>query len=233
MANLAIVGIGRWGRVLVDSVVGQSDTAKFTHGVARTPEKAAEYCEKNGITLLPSLDAALADPAVDGVVLATPHSQHAEQIKAAAKAGKAVFCEKPVDMSADRIEGVLEVVETAGVPLPGGDFPVKGVSAQIAALKADSPFLSEFWAQRLVRAYGTEARDVLGDAGSAEDLGPDFGATLTGREVLWLMQKEFARTAEDVVWRRGTLGLRLKPEEVKSLGAWMDHQRPAARAAAE
>lgn len=122
---------------------------------------------------------------------------------------------------------------TAGVPLPGGDFPVKGVSAQIEALKADYPFLSEFWAQRLVRAYGTEARDVLGDAGSAEDLGPDFGATLTGREVLWLMQKEFARTAEDVVWRRGKLGLRLKPEEVKSLGAWMDHQRPAARAAAE
>ena len=120
MANLAIVGIGRWGRVLVDSVVGQSDTAKFTHGVARTPAKAAAYCEKNGITLLPSLEAALADPAVDGIVLATPHSQHAGQIKAAAKAGKAVFCEKPVTLTRESVEDAMDAVRAAGVVFAAG-----------------------------------------------------------------------------------------------------------------
>ena len=112
---------------------------------------------------------------------------------------------------------------TAGVPLPGGDFPVDGVGAQIAGLELDYPFLSERWATRLVRAYGTEARVMLGDAKSAEDLGRDFGATLTAREVNWLMEKEYARTAEDIVWRRSKLGLRMTDDEI----AVLDKAMPA------
>jgi glycerol-3-phosphate dehydrogenase len=110
---------------------------------------------------------------------------------------------------------------TAGVPLPGGDFPVDGVDALTTSLRKACPFLSERWALRLVRAYGTQARDVLGDAASAAELGQDFGATLTEREVRWLMEKEFAQTAEDVVWRRTKLGLRMSREEIARLDAWM------------
>ncbi|UWQ22076.1 glycerol-3-phosphate dehydrogenase [Jannaschia sp. W003] len=98
---------------------------------------------------------------------------------------------------------------TAGAPLPGGDFPVDGVDALVAGLRRDHPFLDARWALRLVRAYGTEARAMLDGAASAEALGEDFGATLTAREVDWLMDREWARTPDDVLWRRSKLGLRL------------------------
>jgi len=110
---------------------------------------------------------------------------------------------------------------TAGVALPGGDFAVNGVEGLIANLTTDYPFLDAFWAKRLIRAYGTEAWDVLGDVTSAEDLGQDFGATLTAREVTWLMGKEYAMRAEDVVWRRSKLGLRLSGAQIKLLDDWM------------
>ena len=113
---------------------------------------------------------------------------------------------------------------TAGVALPGGDFLVGDVARLIAEVQAKYGFLSEAWAQRLIRGYGTEAVQILGDATSAADLGQDFGATLTAREVAWLMQKEFARVAEDVVWRRTKLGLRLSPEQIATLDAWMKAQ---------
>ena len=119
---------------------------------------------------------------------------------------------------------------TAGVPLPGGDFAVNGVQDLIADLLRDYPFLTPFWARRLVRAYGTEARAVLGKAASAEDLGMDFGATLTAREVEWLMDREFARRAEDIVWRRNKLGLRMKASEVAALEAWMRARQSARNA---
>ena len=96
---------------------------------------------------------------------------------------------------------------TAGVPLAGGDFPVDGVDALVDGLKADYPFLDDFWARRLVRTYGTEARDMLGDAKSPEDLGEDFGATITARELDRAMEVEWVRSAEDFVWRRTKLGL--------------------------
>ncbi|WP_112320376.1 glycerol-3-phosphate dehydrogenase [Oceanibium sediminis] len=110
---------------------------------------------------------------------------------------------------------------TAGVPLPGGDFPVDGVDALIAGVQADYPFLDDFWARRLVRAYGTEAREVLGDAKTAEDLGQAFGASLTAREIDWLMSREYAACAADVVWRRSKLGLRMSDAEIATLDGWM------------
>lgn len=114
---------------------------------------------------------------------------------------------------------------TAGVALPGGNFPVDGVNNLIRRLREDYDFLDEFWAKRLVRAYGTEARAVLGDAKLATDLGQDFGATLSEREVRWLMEHEFAQTAEDVVWRRSKLGLRLDEAQIKLLDDWMRGER--------
>lgn len=114
---------------------------------------------------------------------------------------------------------------TAGVPLPGGEFAHDGVARLIEKLKGRYPFLTNFWARRLVRAYGTEAAEVLGDARTAGELGHDFGATLTAREIEWLMSREYALTADDVVWRRTKLGLRMTPEEISALEAWMAKAR--------
>ncbi len=114
---------------------------------------------------------------------------------------------------------------TAGVSLPGGDFPVDGVANLIKEVRETYPFLDEFWARRLVRAYGTDARLILGDAKSTGDMGKGFAATLTEREVVWLMDKEYARSAEDVVWRRSRLGLRMSKAEIAELENWMNDAR--------
>jgi glycerol-3-phosphate dehydrogenase len=110
---------------------------------------------------------------------------------------------------------------TAAVPLPGGDFPVDGVAAQVQALAGAFPFLAPGQALRLVRAYGTDAQAMLAGAARAEDLGQAFGAGLTEAEVRWLMTREFAQTAEDVVWRRSKLGLRLDAARIAALDRWM------------
>ncbi len=110
---------------------------------------------------------------------------------------------------------------TAEVPLPGGDFPVSEVNARIAALTADYPFISERWAKRLFKAYGTDAWKILTDATAQSDLGEDFGADLTEAEIRWLMDKEYAVTAEDVVWRRSKLGLRLTSDQIQAIDDFM------------
>jgi len=110
---------------------------------------------------------------------------------------------------------------TVGAPLPGGDFPVDGFESLVADLLARHPYLDPRWAGRLVRAYGTDAAALLGDAASTADLGADFGATLTEAEVRWQMRHEFARRAEDVVWRRTRLGLRMSADQIAALDRWM------------
>ena len=124
---------------------------------------------------------------------------------------------------AQQVLAKLELGEdwTAEVPLPGGDFPVDGVGALVNGLLADFTFLDPKWAVRLVRAYGTEAREWLSDATVATDLGKDFGATLTEAELRWMMTREFAVTAEDAVWRRTKLGLRLDKAQIAAIDAWM------------
>lgn len=114
---------------------------------------------------------------------------------------------------------------TAGVPMPGGDFPVNGVQDLVTDLQTAYPFLDDRWALRMIRAYGTEARDVLRDAKTIDDLGTDFGATLTEAELRWMRDAEFATCAEDAVWRRTKLGLRLSAEQVSAIDAWfVDNQ---------
>jgi len=110
---------------------------------------------------------------------------------------------------------------TAGVTLPGGNFRVQDRDQLVTDLGRDYPFLTPRWALRLIKGYGTEARLILAAARKARDLGRDFGATLTEAEVIWLMDKEFARRAEDVVWRRSKLGLRLSADQVAALDDFM------------
>ncbi|MEO1453235.1 MAG: glycerol-3-phosphate dehydrogenase [Pseudomonadota bacterium] len=116
---------------------------------------------------------------------------------------------------------------TAGVPLPGGNFPVEGAGRLVAGLQRDYPFLSEVQAWRLVRAYGLEARAMLGDARSSEDLGEDFGAGVTARELDWAAGNEWVRTAEDFVWRRTKLGLRLSEDQVGRIEGYLRGVAPA------
>jgi glycerol-3-phosphate dehydrogenase len=117
---------------------------------------------------------------------------------------------------------------TARVAMPGGDFAHDGVPALIAALKARYPFLSDYHAGRMIRAYGTETTTVLGNAATMADLGRDFGATLTEAEVRWLMTHEYALAAADVVWRRTKLGLRMTKDEIAALDAYMGQRAQAA-----
>jgi glycerol-3-phosphate dehydrogenase len=98
---------------------------------------------------------------------------------------------------------------TGTEPLPGGDFPAQGYDNVVAGLRKSYPFLADALARRLVRAYGTKARILLGDASSMADLGQMLGADLTEAEVRYLAQHEWATRAEDIVWRRSKLGLRI------------------------
>jgi len=110
---------------------------------------------------------------------------------------------------------------TARSPLPGGDFDVSAVPALIAELRRNYPFLTHQHASRLAHAYGTRASKLLGDAKSPADLGQSFGATLTESEVRYLMASEWALTAEDIVWRRSKLGLRMSAAEIAAVDDWI------------
>ncbi|MDR3374420.1 MAG: glycerol-3-phosphate dehydrogenase [Ancalomicrobiaceae bacterium] len=110
---------------------------------------------------------------------------------------------------------------TGDAPLPGGDFPMTGFVAQCDRLLKAHPWLSQALARRLVRAYGTRADRIIGDARAFSDLGRDFGAGLTEAEVRYLMREEWAVTAADIVWRRSKLGLRMKSDEIAALDDFM------------
>jgi glycerol-3-phosphate dehydrogenase len=99
---------------------------------------------------------------------------------------------------------------TAHATLPGGDFPVNAFAAQVGGIAKKYPFLELREARRLVRAYGTRAERVLGNAKSAADLGRRFGPSLTAAEVNYLMQEEWATSADDIIWRRSKLGLHMQ-----------------------
>ena len=105
---------------------------------------------------------------------------------------------------------------TAGVPLPGGDFAVGGVEGLIAAFRAAHLWADEATAQRLVRAYGTEAQAVFADGP-----GEDFGHGLHAAEIDWLIACEWVRSAEDLLWRRTRLGLRFSADEAARLDAYI------------
>jgi glycerol-3-phosphate dehydrogenase len=114
---------------------------------------------------------------------------------------------------------------THDAPLPGGDFPVFGFGVLVDRLAAGHPGLPRGLVWRLVRNYGTLARAILDGARGPDDLGHCFGADLYAAEVRYLMAREWARTAEDVLWRRSKLGLRLSEEEAAALDAWMARER--------
>jgi glycerol-3-phosphate dehydrogenase len=110
---------------------------------------------------------------------------------------------------------------TGAAPLPGGDFAVTEVEALEQGLRLQYPWLNHGDARRLTRAYGLRAVEILGEAGSRDALGRDFGAGVSAREVDYLMRVEWAENADDVVWRRSKLGLRLSPDQINALDRFM------------
>jgi glycerol-3-phosphate dehydrogenase len=110
---------------------------------------------------------------------------------------------------------------TAEAPLPGGDFPHDGLDLLIERTHERWPFLAQDHAERLVRLYGTRVERVMGKARTDDDLGARFSGDLTEREVRYLMDVEWARTAEDVLWRRTKLGLTFPDSARDALAAFM------------
>ncbi|KPF61668.1 glycerol-3-phosphate dehydrogenase [Porphyrobacter sp. AAP60] len=113
---------------------------------------------------------------------------------------------------------------TGSAPLPGGNFGRREALDKVNALAARHLFLTREKAQRLIRLYGTLAETILADATSPADLGKDFGHGLTGAEVDYLITREWARTADDILWRRTKLGLHFTQEQTASLAAYISER---------
>lgn len=120
MIGLGIVGLGRWGRILLESLQFHSEQARFLAAATGRPERAGDYAARLGLALEPDYAALLARPDVEGVVLATPHRQHAEQIRQALEAGKHVLVEKPMVMQAEQAAALLALAEARGLVLTVG-----------------------------------------------------------------------------------------------------------------
>jgi len=124
----------------------------------------------------------------------------------------------------DKIDGLIGRKGprwTRGAHLPGGSFPPTAFDAEVRKLAAKKSNLDPAFIRRLVRAYGTLAAEVLGEATRSAELGEHFGTTLYAREVDYLMDREWARTADDVLWRRSKQGLKFKANEKAELARYM------------
>ena len=110
---------------------------------------------------------------------------------------------------------------TVSAPLPGGDFPATGYEAEVTRLKQAYAFLDPRLARRLVRLYGTRAHALLGPARSIADLGQDFGGDLYEAEVRYLVEHEWAETAQDILWRRTKRGLHFDRKQTAELEAFL------------
>lgn len=120
MLRAAICGAGHWGTRLISSVQGKSRKIMFAAAVTRDPAGKRPLADRFGLRLTDSYADVLADATIDAVVLATPHSQHAAEIAAAAKAGKHVFAEKPFTLTRADAEAAIAACRAAGITLQVG-----------------------------------------------------------------------------------------------------------------
>lgn len=114
MLDAAIVGIGRWGKNFVESVQGRSERVRFVRGVDSAPARVSEFAARHDLPLIADYAEALADPAIAAVVITTPHSLHRGMVEAAARAGKHVFCEKPLALNRADAAAMIEACRGAG-----------------------------------------------------------------------------------------------------------------------
>ncbi|MGE3924377.1 MAG: Gfo/Idh/MocA family protein [Lautropia sp.] len=183
----AIVGLGRWGQRLVDSVQGEgiapSRSIRFVGGTTRTVERARDFARARGFELVPDLGTLLADPAIDAIVLATPHSQHVEQVLACAKARKAVYVEKPLALTWNEAAGAARACADAGVTLAVGHnrrfFPAMRALAELAQGELGQLLHVE---GNFSGSFGFDYDDTVWRA--SEDETPGGGLTLMGVHIL-------------------------------------------------
>jgi glycerol-3-phosphate dehydrogenase len=119
---------------------------------------------------------------------------------------------------------------TAGARLPGGDLPGASFAVFLRTIERRFPWLPASLRRRYAHAYGTRIDRVLGDARSLADLGPELVPQLHEREAAYLFREEFARTADDILWRRTKLGLHLHGADVGRLNDWLARQEAPATA---
>ncbi len=118
MINAGIVGLGWWGRTLVEAVSGSSDKMRFVAGATRThSDEVRDFAAEHKFDLRQSYDELIDDPSIDAVVLATPHSMHTSQVVAAAAKGKHVYCEKPFALTRAEAVEAVEAASSAGITL--------------------------------------------------------------------------------------------------------------------
>lgn len=148
--------------------------------------------------------------------------------------GKITTYRKLAESMLEKIEAVLGAKGkpwTEGATLPGGDFDRNGFGGLVSRLRTEKPWLPGALAERLVRLYGTRAFAITKSAAGMTDLGRVFGGDLTEAEVNYLMDQEWAVDAEDVLWRRTKLGLKLNADSVTALEAYMQERRSVRPAA--
>ena len=121
MINAAVIGLGRWGKSLVTAVQGKSAKLRFVHGVSKEPDDVRAFAAQHGFRLSTKLDEAIANPDVQAVFLATPHSLHVEQVCTVAKVGKPVWCEKPLALTRAEAQRAVDACRAAGVVLGSGN----------------------------------------------------------------------------------------------------------------
>jgi predicted dehydrogenase len=181
MIDAAIVGLGRWGRTLVEAVQGKSDKIRFTRAVSRDPSQHRDFLETHHL-LASKFEDALADRSLKAMVLATPHTRHVDEVIAAAAARKHVFCEKPLALSRDGTARAIDACREAGIVLGiGTDKRYFPAIAELIRL-ADSGELGS-----LLHVEGNFSNEVAAGfaawRGSVEET-PAGGMTGTGIHVL-------------------------------------------------
>ena len=211
MIDAAILGLGWWGQALVRAVQGRSDRIRFTTAVVPDPAKRASVASELGLAISSRYDDVLADPAIRAVVVATPHSLHVEQVVAAARAGKAVFCEKPLALTRQGAEQCVTACADAGVVLAVGhnrrfmpavaylqDAIRRGLLGRVLYLEAHS---SNENARNSWSAWRSDTTEF-----------PALGMTGTGIHLLDLAVSLLGRPA-NVFCRVSTAGTKAPPED--------------------
>ena len=156
MINTAIVGLGWWGRNLVQAARDFGAPFRFTHGVTLEPDSVRDFAAEHKISIGTSIDAVIGDPAIQAVVLATPHTKHAAQVQALAKAGKHIYCEKPFALSKADAVAMLDAVKRAGVVIGvGHHFRLLPSMRVLAELKEAGAFGT------IMHAEGNYSHDIL------------------------------------------------------------------------
>jgi predicted dehydrogenase len=121
MIDAAVIGLGRWGKNIVEAVQGKSKRLRIIRGVSKEPDLVRDFAAAKGFELSTDFDEAISDPRVKAVFLATPHSLHVEQISAVAKLGKPVWSEKPLALTRADAARAVAATQKAGVPFALGN----------------------------------------------------------------------------------------------------------------